>query len=125
MEYADIVLFFQEEKKAHVFLNELTKVVPSYGIHSAPTALSPTYLPTMRPRVRHSVTCQRSSKTSSSKLSKFDNRRLTGERPGESTHQQLTTLVDTVQPRSQQQSCSKAITLPVYPPSIPFLQDIT
>ncbi|KER19493.1 hypothetical protein T265_11753 [Opisthorchis viverrini] len=37
-EYADgIVLMFEEEEKAQVFLDELTKVIPSFGMHSAPT----------------------------------------------------------------------------------------
>ncbi|KER26533.1 hypothetical protein T265_06251 [Opisthorchis viverrini] len=37
-EYAgDIVLIFVEEEKAQVFLDELTKVIPSFGMHFAPT----------------------------------------------------------------------------------------
>ncbi|KER19540.1 hypothetical protein T265_11717 [Opisthorchis viverrini] len=36
-EYADdIVLMFEEEKKAQVFLDELSKVIPSFGMHFAP-----------------------------------------------------------------------------------------
>ncbi|KER29596.1 hypothetical protein T265_03797 [Opisthorchis viverrini] len=38
LEYADdIVLMFEEEEKAQVFLDELTKVIPSFGMHFAPT----------------------------------------------------------------------------------------
>ncbi|KER31502.1 hypothetical protein T265_02272 [Opisthorchis viverrini] len=38
LEYADdIVLMFEEEEKAQVFLDELTKVIPSFGLHFAPT----------------------------------------------------------------------------------------
>ena len=38
LEYADdIVLIFEEEEKAQVFLDELTKVIPSFGMHFAPT----------------------------------------------------------------------------------------
>ncbi|GAA54106.1 hypothetical protein CLF_112185 [Clonorchis sinensis] len=32
----DIVLIFEEEEKAQVFLDELTKVIPSFGMHFAP-----------------------------------------------------------------------------------------
>ncbi|KER20357.1 hypothetical protein T265_11075 [Opisthorchis viverrini] len=40
LEYADdILLMFEEEKKAQVFLDELTKVIPSFDIHFAPTKL--------------------------------------------------------------------------------------
>ncbi|KER22936.1 hypothetical protein T265_09067 [Opisthorchis viverrini] len=38
LEYADdIVLMFEEEEKTQVFLDELTKVIPSFGMHFAPT----------------------------------------------------------------------------------------
>ncbi|KER31884.1 LOW QUALITY PROTEIN: hypothetical protein T265_12901 [Opisthorchis viverrini] len=38
LEYADdTVLIFEEEEKAQVFLDELTKVIPSFGMHFAPT----------------------------------------------------------------------------------------
>ncbi|KER25966.1 hypothetical protein T265_06663 [Opisthorchis viverrini] len=38
LEYADdIVLMFEEEEKAQVFLDELTKVIPSFGMHFALT----------------------------------------------------------------------------------------
>ncbi|KER28801.1 hypothetical protein T265_04411 [Opisthorchis viverrini] len=38
LEYADdIVLMFEEEEKAQVFLDGLTKVIPSFGMHFAPT----------------------------------------------------------------------------------------
>ncbi|KER20686.1 hypothetical protein T265_10817 [Opisthorchis viverrini] len=38
LEYADdIVLMFEEEEKAQVFLDELTKVIPSFDMHFAPT----------------------------------------------------------------------------------------
>ncbi|KER19717.1 hypothetical protein T265_11586 [Opisthorchis viverrini] len=38
LEYADdIVLMFEEEEKAQVFLDALTKVISSFGIHFAPT----------------------------------------------------------------------------------------
>ncbi|KER30273.1 hypothetical protein T265_03227 [Opisthorchis viverrini] len=38
LEYADnIVRMFKEKEKAQVFLDELTKVIPSFGMHFAPT----------------------------------------------------------------------------------------
>ncbi|KER27847.1 hypothetical protein T265_05202 [Opisthorchis viverrini] len=38
LEYADdIVLVFEEDEKAHVFLDELTEVIPSFRMHFAPT----------------------------------------------------------------------------------------
>ncbi|KAG5449086.1 hypothetical protein CSKR_100260 [Clonorchis sinensis] len=37
MEYADTITFFQEGEDVQMFLNELTKVILSFGMHSAPT----------------------------------------------------------------------------------------
>ncbi|GAA52439.1 hypothetical protein CLF_108081 [Clonorchis sinensis] len=37
MEYADTITFFQEGEDVQMFLNELTKVTLSFGMHSAPT----------------------------------------------------------------------------------------
>ncbi|KER26172.1 hypothetical protein T265_06526 [Opisthorchis viverrini] len=43
LEYADdIDLIFEEQEKAQVFLDELTKVIPSFGMHFAPTKSSTT-----------------------------------------------------------------------------------
>ncbi|GAA52650.1 hypothetical protein CLF_108514 [Clonorchis sinensis] len=37
MEHADVVLIFNGEEKVQLFLRELTKVIPSFGVHTALT----------------------------------------------------------------------------------------
>ncbi|GAA49867.1 hypothetical protein CLF_103697 [Clonorchis sinensis] len=43
MEHADVVLIFKEDEKVHLFLSELIKVIPSFGMHPAPTKCKSSY----------------------------------------------------------------------------------